>query len=386
MSCTSKTYCPYPFIGVSLQPNRITLPCGQYMDVSHFKENVPINDARNNSHMQEMRFKMLNNQINAGCQCPAEENVGIKSMRQHALDRFGYHPFGKIKTAEIFFDNVCNLKCRMCASPYSHLWFDEEQELYGTTISSTKYLKNDLYKELDVNELEEVKIYGGEPLRSLEAEDFFKKLIDADVVENISIEMSTNATTLPKTYTLEVFKKCKELKVNLSVDGYKELNEFIRSGSKWEDILTTFKFFEELISERGNKKTLIIVHSAISVYNINLMYVLDNFIINNYPNFVKTYQMVQFPVVLNVQNFPDDYKSLIRNVSQDIQRYLKEPGTNYFNHFLNFHEKLNAIRKEDLKECNPFLHNYILRFPHRIDSKVFFINQISKLTGHLQSE
>ena len=177
MSCKSNTYCPYPFIGASLQSDGITLPCGQYMNVAPFNQYEPVEVARNNSHMQEMRRKMLNNEHDAGCQCPAEEAVGIHSMRQSAIDQFGYQEFKKLKTVEIFFDNVCNLKCRMCGSSRSHLWYEDEKKLYGTTLSPTKYIKNNLYKTIDLESLEEVKIYGGEPLLSNEADDFFKNIL-----------------------------------------------------------------------------------------------------------------------------------------------------------------------------------------------------------------
>ena len=72
MSCKSKTYCPYPFIGASLQSSGITLPCGQYMNIAPFNPAQSIEEARNSSHMQDMRMKMLNNEHDSGCQCPAE--------------------------------------------------------------------------------------------------------------------------------------------------------------------------------------------------------------------------------------------------------------------------------------------------------------------------
>lgn len=381
MSCKSKTYCPYPFIGASLQSDGLTLPCGQYMNVAPFKQFKSIDEARNSSHMQDMRMKMLNNQHDSGCQCPAEEAAGIQSMRQSALDQFGFNPFGKLKTVELFFDNICNLKCRMCASSHSHLWFEEEKALYGTTINPTKYIKRNISDELDVSELEEIKIYGGEPLQSLEAEKFFGRLLKDANISNLRIDMSTNGTKLPLPNTLEVFKKCKYLKLNLSIDAYGKLNDFIRSGSDWNEIAENMKFFDTLIDMRQGD-TQLIVHSAIGIYNANLIHELNDYVKTKFPRFLKLQQMIQYPVFLNLQNAPDEYKKLIEPfVDDDTKRYMYNNILhNYFEHFLNFHNKLNSIRNEEFV-YNKLLSDYMATYKPADDSSQFFIDQINFLVG-----
>jgi len=381
MSCKSKTYCPYPFIGASLQSDGLTLPCGQYMNDAPLQPFKNIEQARNSTHMQNMRRKMLNNQHDSGCQCPAEEAAGIYSMRQAAVDQFGYQPFGKLKTVELFFDNVCNLKCRMCASTHSHLWFEEEKELYGTTLNPTKYIKRNISEELNVSELDEIKIYGGEPLQSLEAEKFFGKLLSEGNVENIRIDMSTNATKLPMPNTLEVFKKCKELKLNLSIDAYGKLNDFIRSGSNWNEIAENMKFFDTLHDIRKDN-TLIVVHSAVGIYNANLMHELNHFVKEKFPRFLKLQQMIQYPVFLNIQNVPDEYKKIIEPfVDTDTKNYMYNNILhNHFAHFLNFHNKLNDIRKEDFVH-NKLLNDFMTSYTPAEDSKQFFLDQIKLLIG-----
>ena len=385
MSCKSKTYCPYPFIGASLQSDGVTLPCGQYMNVAPFTAYQPIEEARNNSHMQDMRMRMLSNEHDPGCQCPAEEAAGMKSMRQHAIDQFGYRPFGKLKTVEIFFDNVCNLKCRMCGSPRSHLWYEEEKELYGTTMSPTKYVKNTLHETLDVEELEEIKVYGGEPLQTREADAFFKRVIEQGNIENLYIEMSTNGTTLPMPNVLEAFKRCKRLKLDISIDGYGKLNDYIRSGSDWDSIVENMKFFDSLIDER-TEQTVIIVHSAVGLYNANLVTELDAFVEEHFPRFLKTKQMIQYPVFLNIQNASSDYKKKLEPyLDEETVRYMYNGTNDYFAHFVNFHNGLDKIRNESLEDLNPLLSDYIEEYNKIVDSRDFFVQQIKILQGQDQS-
>lgn len=380
MSCKSKSYCPYPFIGVSLQADGITLPCGQYMNVANFPKTQTVDEARN-GYMKIMRENMLNGIHDKGCQCPAEEKVGIKSMRQHAIDRYGILPYGSIEVAEIFFDNVCNLKCRMCASPYSHLIYEDEKELYGDTLSPTKYVRNTNYQNLDTAKLTELKIYGGEPLLNNEANNFFKKILLDGNIDNLSIDISTNGTVLPMNYVLESFLKCKELKINISIDGYKELNEYIRSGSNWNVIEKNLKFYNDLIDKRSNKKTSILIHSAVGIYNANLIKVLDKYVKTYFPRFLKTKQMIQFPVFLNIQSAPTEYKKVIETeVDDEIKNYMYCSDTDYFAHFINYHTGLDKIRNENLGSLNPVLTEYIKNYKDTVlNSKDFFLKQINIL-------
>jgi len=377
-----KTYCPYPFIGASLQAVNVVLPCGQYMNAEPLSKFSSIEEARNSPHMQEMRLKMLKGQYDSGCQCPIEEAAGLESMRQEALRQFGVRKFGKLKTVEIFFDNVCNLKCRMCSGMQSHLWIDDEIALYGTTYSAKKYIQNNTYQQLDVSELEEIKVYGGEPLINQEADNFFGRLLKEGQVENLLIEMSTNCTSRPMSNVLEVFKRCRRLKLNLSIDGFGRLNEFIRSGSEWNSVVENMRYFHDLLSQVSSD-SYILVHSAVSVYNINMLDELKNFVEENFPNFKFRFQTVQFPIFLNIKNLPLDYKDKLSETISDegLRSYMYDGGENYFSHFINFHKGLNQIRNEDLSDINPLLQNYINDYKSNVDSREFLIKCIEDIRG-----
>ena len=78
---------------------------------------------------------------------------------------------------------------------------------------------------------------------SQEANDFFGRILTEGRVENLYIEMSTNCTSKPMANVLEVFKRCKRLKLNLSIDGFGKLNNFIRSGSDWDVVVENMKYF-----------------------------------------------------------------------------------------------------------------------------------------------
>lgn len=376
------TYCPYPFIGASIQPRGDVFPCCQFMDVKEFTPDLSIKESRNSKRMQELRMNMLSGVKDKGCQCYKEEEAGIESMRMHGLKKFGRQPFGNLKIIDITFNNVCNLKCRSCGSPYSHLLYDDEKKLFGRTLSPVKYVKNEKHEELIVTELEEIKIYGGEPSNSPEVNKFFRRVFEEGNIENIEVIFITNGTKLPLENTYNAFKKCKKLTLNISLDAYGQLNDFMRHGSNWNEIVPNLDFYNNLISDRGDKETNVIVHSAISIYNVNLIHELEDFIQTKYPCFGKTQQMVQYPMQLSIQYMPREYKDMIANlVSDEIKNFMYSSEENYFTHFLNYHNKLDKIRSESLQGVNDMLYNYIKDRQAETDSTDFFVNQIKMLSG-----
>lgn len=377
MSCNSKTYCPWPFIGVSVQSNEQTLPCCQYMDGRHFTEGVPVEEARQNDHMKEVRQQMLNGERPAGCrQCFDEEDAGIHSMRQFGLHEHGYHKYGPIQLLDISFDNVCNLKCRMCSSAYSHKIFADEKLLYGETVSPKKYIKNKIYKDVDLSFVKEITIIGGETFYSKEAENFFKMLLSTSSVEDLSFRISTNATVFPMESAKEVLKKCKSGNINLSIDAYGHLNSVIRSGANWNNIVEVMKYYDTLIDENPN--ITINVHSVIQVYNVNVINELNDFIKLNFPRFKSDIQMLQYPEFLSIKNLPKEYKDLIKHTITDdkILNYLNIEADDLFEHFYNYDKSLNEIRRESLKDTNPVLSEYINNYAATSDSKDYLIQHI----------
>lgn len=378
-------YCPYMFNGASLQPNNIVLPCGQYMHVEPFKKIVPIKEARHSEYMNNTRQDMLNGIPGKGCQCPAEEKAGIGSMRQSAIKRFGVDLSTDLKVVEIFFDNVCNLKCRSCGSNNSHLWYEDEKQLYGETLIPNKYVKNYIYKDLDHTKLQIVDLYGGEPMLSQDADDFLKMLVDDSTIKQIELDLSTNGTILPKENMLKALLSAKKIKLQISIDAHGPLNDFIRHGSDFDQLVENLNFYKTLLTQRPEGSSSIRIHSAVSIYNVNMLDRIDKFVQDNYPEFLHTVQVVQFPVFLSIKNTPAEYKAMIRDTLDNIKykhiiEYMMQPSENHFGHFINFHNQLNQIRNEDFKDLNRLLSDYISNYKQvPQDSKVFFIEKLRQL-------
>lgn len=365
-------------MSASLQADNTVLPCGQFMKSVHFQKVIPVHEVRNGEFMNDMRNKMLAGEHVEGCQCPAEEAAGIRSMRQNALDRYGYTTETKLRKLELVFDNVCNIKCRSCGTPNSHLWHADEEAIYGTTLIKDKFIKNTIFEDVDFTNLECIEVLGGEPMLSPGTNSFFKKA--ESILPNLTIQISTNGMLQPNDVMLNALTKCKSLELTISIDAYGNYNDYVRSGSDWNKIVESLNFYQTLFDKRKGA-TKIAVHSAVSIYNVNQLDILDKFINDNYPKFVLTKQVVQFPVFLSIKNTAQEYKDLVRPFIKDssIVSYLDSDGKDMFAHFINFSNKLDEIRNE-VNDANPLLANYMTNYQHRVaDSRVFFLQSISDI-------
>jgi sulfatase maturation enzyme AslB (radical SAM superfamily) len=379
-----KAYCPYPFNGASLQPNNTVLPCGQYMESAPFKKIIPLQEVRDSEYMKQLRANMLAGIHSTGCQCPAEEASGIKSMRQRAIDQFGTNISSDLKIIEIFFDNVCNLKCRSCGSTHSHLWREDEQQLFGITLSDKKHQKNFIYKDMDISKLEVIDIYGGEPMLSLDADEFLKNL--KNNIKNIELRLSTNGTVLPKENMEYALLNCKFLKMQVSIDAYGPLNDVMRSGSQFNELVKNLEYYNNLLETRPAGSTKMMVHSAVGIYNINVLPLLEDFLKEKFPNLWFDTQVVQYPLYLSSRYMPQEYKEQVKQTLGErypnIVNYMMQDGENLFGHFINLHYKLNEIRNEDFTDLNPMLADYMASYtdvPSWDDSRQFITKCINDM-------
>jgi len=186
------------------------------------------------------RYKMLRNRAEAGefipgCEkCAYEESIGHKSLRQEFNEKYDFNEV-KLEFLEIGFDNLCNLVCDGCNSEFSTSWIAKEESIYGS--AKNKLMEIDEITSVP-DTINKVLFLGGEPLITDKHYYLIKKLKD-----NTEIIYNTNATFIPKDYILEEFKRHRTHFI-VSIDGYKEVNERVRFGTKWQQVLDFINWLE----------------------------------------------------------------------------------------------------------------------------------------------
>ena len=272
------TFCPLPFNHISTMPQgEIKLCCrgqpprdGRNPNVSD--PDFDLKEYWNGEYMNEVRDSLLLGEKIPQCRnCWKMEAQDIVSLRLNRItDTMDQETTRKnviqylehreidfnIPLLELKLSNVCNFKCRMCWPKDSSKWmqdWDKVKEFYGE--GDQEYIgdiveKNDMHKRRVMNlyerdekfisqliglmkHVEELEFAGGEPLMD---PIHYRVLEAVPNPEKVTLKYSTNLSImkLGKKHIIDIWKKFKNIKLTISIDGYKELNERIRRESDWD--------------------------------------------------------------------------------------------------------------------------------------------------------
>ena len=165
--------------------------------------------------------------------------------KTHGYDRTQRSNFNKqipdgigddIYKLEIVLDTTCNAACIQCGPYQSSLWRNEQQK----NDKNYKHLqpksqidsKIDLIKEnIDIQKVKMWHFWGGEPLIT---DTHLKFIEDIDDLSDVTLDYTTNGSIFPDEYTLELWSKCKEVKIHLSTDGTGQRFDYCRWPLKWD--------------------------------------------------------------------------------------------------------------------------------------------------------
>lgn len=243
----------------------------------------------------------------AGCEkCYYEESLGKQSLRQRFNETYDCDNIS-LEYLEIGFDNICNLTCDGCWEDFSSAWAKKKYPESKTTWihSSTEITKIP-------NSINKVLFLGGEPLMS---NRHFKFLNLIQNPYNVEIIYNTNGTFLLDQPTIDKLKQFKQTTFILSIDGYADLNEQVRGGSKWIDILNFIKQIQSL-------NFILKVNSVIHLNNWHGLKDLTDFVKSL--NVTWTTNALTYPEHLSIKNIPNkqDFINLIKPLDIPNRDYL----------------------------------------------------------------
>jgi|TARA_B100001093_G_C26845671_1_gene1022670 sulfatase maturation enzyme AslB (radical SAM superfamily) len=348
----SKTFCPYPWIHVMTQPSGTVNFCcvanGQIKtddsfmefdgmqtgDVLLLSKGGDMRDVWNSKHYKHIRRQMDTGERVIGCEpCYELEDLGIPSYRENYIkDWMGFHRnadeieriIDKSRENDYHVDEppqyldfrlgtLCNLRCRMCQSQNSSAIYKElkDDELYTQeerdfVVKHTHWNDFSDYTQpwFDTPEFLEAveewlpnvnRLYftGGEPTIIQRTYWILEKCVELGIAKDIDLVFNSNMTNIQPRF-IDLLAKFRDVLMCLSVDGYAQYNEYIRSGSTWTVVDKHIKDYatSEVV---GN----ILFSPVVQIYNIlNITDLLDyaeeitkfsgrridiSFLMNNYP-------------------------------------------------------------------------------------------------------
>lgn len=344
MDKMSKTFCMHPFTGLATRQDGAIQACCRSHPVGWIQKET-LEEIWNNESMREIRRQVLNGERPAACEpCFNLEDQGVESLRQRhingvipearinlypdALSKLGEDytmPF-EIPTMELKLNNLCNLKCRMCHPLDSTSWndwkeveefYDKEKNFLSETIRELKiatkpYVDSFTNDPKFWNNLEKLLPYfrrvefaGGEPLM----DPTHYKILDmmAPYGENIEVKYATNLTVLGikgGRNVWDYWPKFKSIAVNVSIDGFGDVYEYVRGNGKWNDVVANIREIQKM-------PNISRVVGAVTVQVANIMQLdqccekwLDELGIVFYTH------RVAYPNLLSIQVLPPELKTI----------------------------------------------------------------------------
>lgn len=261
-----------------------------------FSDFDSINDIFNTDFYKRIRRQMLKGERPPECEeCHKIEDSGGRSRRISDLSSFSENEAflkalnntqddgtikAKIQSLDLNLSNVCNLKCITCSPSHSNLLkkefdnFAKDERLRGrgevvydqeTYKKALDNYKNDslfnLFNEEELDSIGLILFSGGEPTLDKKHKVFLKRLIDQGYASKIRLDYNTNAMSLDYEL-LGIWNEFRIVHLNLSVDAFGELNEYIRKNVNWK------KFERNCETLMNHPKTLVTFQTTVGALNL----------------------------------------------------------------------------------------------------------------------
>ena len=117
-----------------------------------------------------------------------------------------------------------------------------------------------------IGNVKKINLIGGEPLLIKEVLQTIRQIVARGAAKDITLSITTNGTTANDEFC-ELASKFKSLILAVSVDGVGAVNEYIRSGSNWEEIVANIRKFQSI------PNAYVYINMTVQAYN--MMHITD---------------------------------------------------------------------------------------------------------------
>ena len=194
--------------------------------------------------------------------CDQREKQGLtnhyKSSGDKLTDINNMYEFSGPKFITFQIDTTCNLACVTCGPALSTKWRLEENNAeyaHSAGKKSTDSSKGrvrlpadkirDIIRNLDLNHLQYVHIYGGEPFLSTLNQVILEELLLQ--APNIILEYDTNGTQRVNADILQLWQQYKTVRIKFSLDGTERVFEYLRWPAQWSEVTENIEWFKQNI-------------------------------------------------------------------------------------------------------------------------------------------
>ena len=351
----NKSFCILPFIELLVQNGSTTVCCRSNSPVTQLDK---LQNWQFDPSYKKIRDKMLAGElIPEYCRsCYNYEDKGIISARKketmewtNRLNLTSIEDILSIKSPvyyEVRASNTCNIQCRTCSPANSNL-IEKEYIKLGLHNDNVTY-KYTNFNFIDFTNLKSLYVAGGEPTAMPELYDFLEKCVDKG---NVNFEFTINTNAVKFSDKLKnLIKHFTNLKFIVSIDGYQEVNDYVRWPSKWNTIVDNTHY----LIKNGHK---VILHTVVSIWTISRLHQLLKFFDQEFPDSLAQAMLAESENdVMNPFNFPN--RELIKkNLNQIIELRCYQNDLvlqSFINSLINYYDNPLPIDYQKLKQFFEF--------------------------------
>jgi organic radical activating enzyme len=394
-----KKFCILPWIHMATYTNGKSLLCcvAQPPDDDRLNLNSATIDAVWNSYyFKNARKDMLAGKALPACKhCWTEEASGIRSHRMNennmwsrklgrdyideliASTREDGYLEQDVITLDLRLGNTCNVQCVMCRPTDSSKWVRDAKTIVDTVGSEEvrsdwqwkiqDHEKNNFEWAADddfwIDEIEPLLpnmrhfiFAGGEPLYLKNHKRFLKKCVESGHAPNIELRYHTNGTIMPDDI-IELWSNFKFVELMISIDGYGEMNKWLRYPTDWATVEQTLNKVEAA-PENIIGKVLLTV-SALNIWYLpdfaELLFSKDYKKIGVHDHHGMFHPgILHYPQYMCAKVLPQDFKQV---VTEKVKKFIeKHPDNVKVNELQNV---INFMNSEDHSEKFSALNKYI---------------------------
>jgi len=278
-------FCALAFNSISWSSDGKASPCCGVRNWTppDVNEDMPLIDRANQNAIVDLRKALSSGIYPEVCKLCEEQDIDSrpsmrtiwnnaynKTLREIKLDSVVHSD--DIVSMNINIGNKCNSKCMTCGFINSDLWLDEYLYIFGQPYGIPKMPKQLMSDNLKADEivdsfknLKHITFMGGEPTISDNATYMLKRYVREGRSKDIELTYTTNLTGITDEL-LDLWSNFKNIGLNVSIDGYGKVNEYIRYPFSWEKI---DRNLDECLTQVGNKKMGIGLGITASLFNSN---------------------------------------------------------------------------------------------------------------------
>lgn len=258
-------FCHAPWMHIYVNPDSRLMPCCLFDDNNVDFPNLndtPLAEALNHPKIVSIRKQLLNDEVPDGCyrceaQCNMNQNPYRSKMANLADDKHqpeycnsdGTLNFAEMEPTylDIRFGNLCNLKCRTCSPGFSSAIAAEHNKINQLNLpvlhSLSQEAIEDIYSKLDT--VKSIYLAGGEPLLEENNVKLLNYLIENNLTPELNYNTNLTTITFKNLNYFELWKHFPKIELTVSIDGYKEVNDYIRFGSNYDKLIENIKTIKE---------------------------------------------------------------------------------------------------------------------------------------------